>query len=232
MHKTATEICRFFSSGKLKFFHKYIILQISENLLIFPTMVSAVKFFKEVLKISGLTVLSIIFVPLMVYLLCVGCIAVFCMTVGSGCHIRQMETQMLVNGEKENVSIYKAVNKPYLLIGPYRFDRDNHDFFFVSRTEVIRTSTTQGGSCWVRFLGLLFIFDDLSHWDCVRLPYWDDLENDKNSSVKSENGKRVFRFMIKNPDRAVEFAVPEKLFTPDMDTAYNFIKANKESDRK
>ena len=139
---------------------------------------------------------------------------------------------MLVNGNMETVSVYKAGNKPYLLIGPYHFDRDNHDFFFVSKTEVIRTSTTQGGSCWVRFFGLLFIFDDLSHWDCVRLPYWDDLENDKNSSVKSENGKRVFRFRMKHPDRSVEFAIPEKLFTPDMDTAYNFTKANKESDRK
>ena len=195
-------------------------------------MVSAVKFVKEVLKISGFTALSLAFVPLMLYLLGVGCIALFCMIFGSGCYVRQMEAEMLVNGNMETVSVYKADNKPYLLLGPYRFARDNHDFFFVNKTEVIRTSTTQGGSCWVRFWGFLFIFDDLSHWDCVRLPYWDDLEGDKNSSVKSEKGKRVFRFRMKHPDRSVEFAIPEKFFTPDMDTAYNFTKVNKESGKR
>ena len=192
-------------------------------------MVSAVKFFKEVLKISGFTALSLAIVPLMLYLLGVGCIALFCMIFGSGCYVRQMETKMLVNGNAETVSVYKAGNKPYLLLGPYRFARDNHDFFFVSKTEVIRTSTIQGGSCWVRFLGLLFIFDDLSHWDCVRLPYWDDLEGDKNSSVKSEKGKRVFRFRMRDPDWSVEFAIPERFFTPDMDKAYNFTKINNKS---
>ncbi len=77
-------------------------------------MVSAVKFVKEVLKISGFTALSLAFVPLMLYLLGVGCIALFCMIFGSGCYVRQMETKMLVNGNAETVSVYKAGNKPFI----------------------------------------------------------------------------------------------------------------------
>ena len=37
---------------------------------------------------------------------------------------------------------------------------------------------------------------------------------------------------MKHPDRSVEFAIPEKFFTPDMDTAYNFTKVNKESGKR
>ena len=75
-------------------------------------MVSAVKFVKEVLKISGFTALSLAFVPLMRYLLGVGCIALLCMVFGSGCYMSQMGTEMPVNGKTEPVSICKADNKP------------------------------------------------------------------------------------------------------------------------
>ena len=91
-------------------------------------MVSAVKFVKEVLKISGFTALSLAFVPLMLYLSGVGCIALLCMVFGSGCYMSQMETEIPVNGKTEPVSICKADNKPYLLLGPHRFARDTYFF--------------------------------------------------------------------------------------------------------
>ena len=109
-------------------------------------MVSTVKFFKEVLKISGFTALSLAIVPLMLYLLGVGCIALFCMIFGSGYYVRQMETKMLVNGNAETVSVYKADNKPYLLLGPYRFARNNHDFFLSVKLKLSELQQYRGAA--------------------------------------------------------------------------------------
>ncbi len=121
-------------------------------------------------------------------------------------------------GKHETLSIYKAQNKPFLILGPYRFDEDYYDFFFVNRTQVIRTATDKGGDAWVRIAGRLFLLDDMTHWDRVRMPYWDDMKCDKNSSVRldDDTDAYIYSFKIDHPEVQVSFAIPAKLFTSDM----------------
>ena len=56
------------------------------------------------------------------------------------------------NTPKQKVYIYKAGNKPFLLIGPYTFSPDCRDFFFVNKKQVIRTATDKGGEAFFQFL--------------------------------------------------------------------------------
>ncbi|MBQ7206353.1 MAG: hypothetical protein IJS01_01010 [Lentisphaeria bacterium] len=179
---------------------------------------------KKFCKVFGIVLAAVLSVPLALYCLWLGTIVFCCMTFGSGAYLRNMETEISVDGRTEKIAVYKARGKPYLLVGPYLFSRNHYDFFFVGRNEVIRTATSEGGSCWVRFFFFLFILDDLSGSDSVRMPYWDDLENDPNASVSSENGRRTFSFRIRHPERQVIFSIPEKLFTRDMENADNFTK--------
>ena len=52
------------------------------------------------------------------------------------------------NVQKQEVHIYKAGDKPFLLVGPYTFSQDCRDFFFVNKKQVIRTATDKGGGAF------------------------------------------------------------------------------------
>ena len=135
------------------------------------------------------------------------------------------ETVMTTEGVKtETLAIYKAHGKPYLIVGPCVFHETDRygrheweDFFFVNPKEVIRTSTDKGGDTWVRLPWLLFILDDLTIRDRVRLPYWDELEQD-GSSVRYDEATAsyVYRLRINRPLEQVTFAIPGKFFTKDL----------------
>ena len=152
---------------------------------------------------------------------------VFSITLGS-MYRKVGETALTIGGKTENAAIYKAAGKPFLLIGPYRFDEDYYDFFFVNQNQVIRTVTDKGGDAWFRFGWLLFMFDDMTSQDRVRMPYWDDLECDENSSVRYDDAtaSRVYSFKIRNATVPVTFAIPEKFLTQDMLDAPNDTRQN------
>ena len=139
-------------------------------------------------------------------------------------YLKAGETVMTTEGGKtETLAIYKAKNKPFLIVGPCLFHggEDYEDFFFVDRDRVIRTATDKGGDMWCRAFGLLFMLDDMSDRnDRVRLPFWDELEH-KGASVRYDEAthSHVYSLRINQPEQSVSFAVPEKLFTEDMPEA-------------
>ena len=139
-----------------------------------------------------------------------------------GCwYPRVGKTECTLGARTETLAIYKAYGKPFLLVGPCRFSDDDPeyvDFFFVNRDQVIRTAIDKGGDAWFRMYDMLFILDDMTVWDRVRLPYWDDLENDPGSSVTLDaaRGVYVYHFRIRNRTVPVSFAIPARFYTSDM----------------
>ena len=145
----------------------------------------------------------------------------------SNIYYKAGETVMTTEGVKtETLAIYKAKNKPFLIVGPCRFHRHDEkygtkdeweDFFFVAPDRVIRTNVDQGGDIWFRLPWLLFIDDDLTSSDCVRTPSWDELKQ-KGASVRYDEATAsyVFRLRINEPEQSVSFAIPKKLFTEDL----------------
>jgi hypothetical protein len=120
-------------------------------------------------------------------------------------------------------AVYKAPDKPFLIVGPCRFRDGDEDFFFVSKTQVIRSATDKGGDMWCRTLRRLHIIDDLSDCEILRAPWWDELKCDKNSSVRYDEATNSFVYSF-TPDgdaAPVKLTVPAKFFTPDMDIAPN-----------
>lgn len=88
---------------------------------------------------------------------------------------------------------------------------------------MIRTATDKGGDIWCRAFGLLFMLDDMSgRNDRVRLPYWSDLEH-KGASVRYDDAtaSHVYSLRINSPEQSVSFAIPDRLFTPDLLNAPN-----------
>ena len=122
--------------------------------------------------------------------------------------------------------IYKAKNKPFLILGPYPFDYDYYDFFFVSKTRVIRTATDKGGDIWAIIGNQLFLFDDLTNpYNPVRAPYWDDIARDPDSSIvlDSDTEAYVYSFKLEDKGAPVSFSIPAALFTADMPDDSKFV---------
>ena len=90
------------------------------------------------------------------------------------------------NTTKQEVHIYKADNKPFLLVGPYTFSPDCRDFFFVNKKQLIRTATDKGGEAFFQLASWLFVIDDMSgsYQKRVRAPWWDELKNKNASAVQ------------------------------------------------
>ena len=126
--------------------------------------------------------------------------------------------------EAQKVGIFKAKNKPFLLLGPYTFAPDNRDFLFINKKQVVTTATDKGGGAFFRFGSRLFVIDDLSgsYLNRVRTSTWNALANE-NSSVVQEDGRYVYSFFL-DDDRQVTVAVPAVLLTPDMDEAESFTR--------
>ena len=132
--------------------------------------------------------------------------------------ILSAEEKVAAKTEKQKVYVYEAKNKPFLLIGPYTFSPGDRDFFFVNKKQVIRTATDKGGGAFCQLGPWLFVIDDMSGsvQNRVRAPYWDELEN-KNASVEKKGDRYIYTLFLEDVKKFVTFAVPEKLFSPNMD---------------
>lgn len=143
---------------------------------------------------------------------------VFSVCFGSG-YRKAGEATLHNAGKDEILSIYKAPDKPFLILGPYRFAEDDYDFFFVNRTQVIRTATDKGGDTWIRIAKWLFLLDDMTGNDRLRAPYWDDIQSDKGGSIvfEPQEQRYIFTFKLNSQDpMPVSFAIPARFFTSDM----------------
>ena len=73
--------------------------------------------------------------------------AVFSISAGSA-YRKVGEASLETNDYSCMIAVFKAENKPFLLVGPCLFrdsEEEYEDFFFVNKTQVIRTSTDKGG---------------------------------------------------------------------------------------
>ena len=122
------------------------------------------------------------------------------------------------------LAVYKAERKPFLIVGPCLFHEgeEYEDFFFVNKTQVVRTATDKGGDMWCRTFGRLHIMDDLSDCEILRAPWWDELKY-AGSSVRYDDAtdSYVYSFRIENDAVPAKLTIPAKFFTPDMLDAPN-----------
>jgi len=116
------------------------------------------------------------------------------------------------NATKQEVRIYKACNKPFLLVGPYTFSPDCRDFFFVNKKQVIRTATDKGGGAFFQFASWLFVIDDMSgtYQNRVRAPWWDELKN-KNASAVQKNDQYIYTLFLEDEKKCVTFSIPANM---------------------
>ena len=129
-------------------------------------------------------------------------------------------------GYPRDLAIYKAARKPFLIVGPCLFHEDDEeyeDFFFVNKTQVVRTTTDKGGDIWCRTFNRLHIADDLSDCEVLRAPLWDDLRCSEGSSIRYDDttDSYVYSFTIDSPTIPATLTIPAKFFTPDMIDAPN-----------
>ena len=144
--------------------------------------------------------------------------AVFSIAAGSACR-KVGKASLKTNDYACMIAVYKAENKPFLLVGPYLFrdsEEEYEDFFFVNKTQVIRTSTDKGGDMWYRVSNCLYVMDDLSNCECLRAPFWDELKCDKDSSVGYDGATDSFVYAFKNNDDIIQtqLTIPAKHFMP------------------
>jgi len=134
------------------------------------------------------------------------------------------EATFEAKGYPRMLAIYKAGNKPFLIVGPCLFHEGEYyeDFFFVNRTQVIRTATDKGGDMWGRTFNRLHIMDDLSDCEALRVPLWNELKY-AGSSVRYDDAadSYVYSFRIENDAVPATLTIPAKFFTPDMIDAPN-----------
>ena len=127
-------------------------------------------------------------------------------------------------GVQTLVPIYKRKGRPFLLIGPHRFFGDE-DFLFVSPNLVVATATDKGGGSWNRIGRFLFVLDDMTCKDRLRIPYWNLLKDlSPDVGVSSINDTREYRVIV-DDGRKLTFCVPESLFTPDMPPAEPYLES-------
>ena len=127
-------------------------------------------------------------------------------------------------GYPRHLAVYKAERKPFLIVGPCLFHEgeDYEDFFFVNKTQVVRTTTDKGGDMWGRTFNRLHIIDDLSDCEVLRAPLWDELKHE-GSSVRYDDAtdSYVYSFRVDNDTIPATLTIPAKFFTPDMLAAPN-----------
>ena len=128
-------------------------------------------------------------------------------------------------GYPRRLAVYKAEHKPFLIVGPCLFHEgeDYEDFFFVNKTQVVRTTTDKGGDMWGRTFNRLHIIDDLSDCEVLRAPCWDDLRCSEGSSIRYDDttDSYVYSFTIDLHTIPATLTIPAKFFTPDMIDAPN-----------
>ncbi len=183
---------------------------------------------RKSLKIVFVAILACILVTLALILVAITfkpCGNIVFSVAGGNAYRKVGEAALEANDHPRMLAIYKASNKPFLLVGPCMFheEEDYEDFFFVNKSQVIRTSTDKGGDMWCRVFNRLYIIDDLSNCECLRAPFWDELKRNRESSVGYDgtSDSFVYLFRINNDSIQAKLTVPAKLFTPDMDEAPN-----------
>lgn len=122
---------------------------------------------------------------------------------GGNVYRRVDKITALIGGKQVPLTVYQAQGKPFLIVGPCRFQEGENyeDFFFVDRDRVIRTAVDKGGDIWCRVGGFLFILDDLSdHNRQLRAPIWDDLQSDPASCVRCDEAEHRYTYTF-NPVR-------------------------------
>lgn len=131
-------------------------------------------------------------------------------------------------GNIRTVNIYKHKNKPFLLVGPYKFADGNNDFFFVSKNYVI-TTVTDKGSEWTTLGNYLLINDHMTMWDRLRMPFtYGATRNNDGIKFNVQMNQYDFKFDSGYSDQTpVSFSVPAKHFTVDMPEAELFLDHKK-----
>ena len=142
------------------------------------------------------------------------------------CYVCDGKAVLYQNGRKTVLPVYKAADKPFLLVGPYNFG-DHEDFFFVNKKQVIGTAVDKGGDAWFRIGKYLFILDDLNHWDVLRAPWWDYMSDQAAKSEYDTSGKnRIYIFPLDPSNATARLEINKKLFTDDMIGACNVTIMN------
>ncbi len=148
---------------------------------------------------------------------------VFSIAAGSG-YRKVGEAAFDAKGYPRSIAVYKAERKPFLIVGSCWFHEgeEYEDFFFVNKTQVVRTATDKGGDMWCRIFGRLHIIDDLSDCEILRAPLWDELKYD-GASVRYDDATAsyIYSFRIENDVVPATLTIPAKFFTPDMLAAPN-----------
>ena len=137
------------------------------------------------------------------------------------------EASFEAKGYPRKLAVYKAKHKPFLIVGPCLFHEGEkyEDFFFVNKTQVVRTATDKGGDMWGRTFGRLHIMDDLSDCEALRAPCWSDLKNG-GSSIRYDDAtdSYVYSLTIETNTLPATLTIPAKFLTPDMDNAPNRMR--------
>ncbi|MCQ2353410.1 MAG: hypothetical protein MJ033_08060 [Victivallaceae bacterium] len=128
-----------------------------------------------------------------------------------------------INGKNIPLAVYRKTGKPFLIVGPCRFQEEEEnyeDFFFVDHKRVIRTAVDKGGDIWFRAGRFLFILDDLSGCERLRAPVWDDLQSDPTAYAFYDDAKSeyIYSFKINSHSTPVAFSIPKKWLMPIADT--------------
>ena len=188
---------------------------------------------RKYIKIAIVALAFLLWLAMAVFAAAVACEPVgnVVFSIAAGSVYRKVgEAAFDAKGYPRSIAVYKARHKPFLIVGPCLFHEegeDYEDFFFVNKTQVVRTATDKGGDMWCRTFGRLHIMDDLSDCEVLRAPLWDELKY-AGSSVRYDGAtdSYVYSFRIENDTLPAKLTIPAKFFTPDMLDAPNRTRKN------
>ncbi len=137
-------------------------------------------------------------------------------------------TQLDFGYKKEYLSVFKAYNKPYLLVGPRKFeysDSYHWDFFFVNDKQVLVSAADKGGNAFGSCGFCVFMLDDLTSYYGQLRTSIGNLMGRKESSLTYDSEKKEYKysFSLNYPPEKVHFSIPASFFTPDMLTAESVV---------
>ena len=185
---------------------------------------------RKYIEIAIVTLALLLWLAAAVFAAAVSCppIGNVVFSVAAGSVYRKVgEASFEAKGYPSKLAVYKAANKPFLIVGPCLFHEGEkyEDFFFVNKTQVVRTATDKGGDMWGRTFGRLHIMDDLSDCEALRAPCWSDLKNG-GSSIRYDDAtdSYVYSLTIETNTLPATLTIPAKFLTPDMDTAPNRMR--------
>lgn len=183
------------------------------------------KYLKRVIAVSVITFIILLLSAIGALLYEPWGNIVFSITAGE--KYRKVGQAIFVNSSSTTLPVYKAENKPFLIVGPCHFNEygENADFLFVNRTQIIQTATDKGGNMWCRTGDRLHIIDDLSDCEVLRTSYQDVLDNsDSSTRYDQATDSYLYSFTLNANNSPTTLSIPAKFFTPDMLDAPNRTK--------